>query len=482
MTRVLVTGATGYVGGRLVPRLLDDGHVVRCLVRSPGKLDQVSWRDRVEVIKGSVAGPLDVAMTDVDVAVYLVHGIGEGSDWVAKETRDAEHFRTAAETAGVGRIIYLGGMGRDDSSLSEHLASRHAVGRTLAAGPIPVTELRAAVIIGSGSASFEMLRYLVEVLPVMITPKWVATRTQPIAISDVLAYLVRAIEVSTPLSGVFEIGGPDVVSYAEMMAIYAEEAGLKRRRLIPVPVLTPRLSSHWVGLVTPVPASLARPLVDSLVNEVVVRDDRTLKALGPPVCTLREAIRLALGSTRSGEVPTAFTTADLQPFRPYETDPTWAGGTELVDERVATTSATPEALFTALSSLGGSKGWHSGEWLWRVRGYLDLIWGGPGLRRGRRHPSDLMVGDFVDFWRVDELDPPRFLRLHAEMLLPGDAWLEWSVEPTTTGSRLVQRARFKPRGLWGRAYWFSVLPFHGFVFPGLVKGVIRDAEGRRQGL
>jgi uncharacterized protein YbjT (DUF2867 family) len=476
MTRVLVTGATGYVGGRLVPRLLDDGLTVRCLVRSPAKLDRVSWRPRVEVVVGSVGGPLEAAMAGVDVAVYLVHGIGEGGDWAAKEARDAEHFRAAAEAAAVGRIVYLGGMGRDDASLSEHLASRHAVGRALAAGAIPVTELRAAVIIGSGSASFEMLRYLVEVLPVMITPKWVATRSQPIAISDVLDYLAKAIEAPEPLAGVFEIGGPDVVSYAQMMEIYAKEAGLTRRRLIPVPVLTPRLSSHWVGLVTPVPASLARPLVDSLVNEVTVQGGRTLEVLGAPRRSLREAIALALGRTRAGEVPTAFTAAELRPFRPYETDPAWAGGTELADERVVESSATPEELFAALSTLGGSKGWHAGEWLWRLRGLADLVWGGPGLRRGRRHPSDLVVGDYVDFWRVEALEAPRHLRLHAEMVLPGEAWLEWTVERTAEGSRLTQRARFKPRGLWGRAYWLAVLPFHGFVFPGLARGVVADAE------
>ena len=295
--RVLVTGSTGYVGGRLVPRLLDDGHAVRCLVRTPDKLVNAPWLDRVEVVRGAIDGPLDDAMAGISVAVYLVHGIGEGPDWVQKETRDAEHFRRAAERHGVQRIVYLGGMGADDAHLSQHLSSRHAVGRTLAAGAIPVTELRAAVIIGSGSASFEMLRYLVEVLPVMVTPKWVTTKSQPIAISDVLDYLVTAIDAPTPLTGVFEIGGPDVVSYAEMMAIYAQEAGLKRRRLIPVPVLTPRLSSHWVGIVTPVPAALARPLVDSLVNEVIVRDSATIDILGAPKRTLREAIRLALGVT-----------------------------------------------------------------------------------------------------------------------------------------------------------------------------------------
>ena len=476
MSRILVTGATGYVGGRLVPRLLSEGHIVRCLVRSPGKLNHVAWHDLVEIVKGEVGNIPAGAMGDIDAAIYLVHGIGDGEDWVAKEVRDAENFRRSAEAAGVSRIIYLGGMGADDPSLSEHLSSRHAVGLSLAAGAIPVTELRAAVIIGSGSASFEMLRYLVEVLPVMVTPKWVTTKSQPIAISDVLDYLVGAIEAPEPLKGIYEIGGPDVVSYAEMMAIYAQEAGLKRRRLIPVPVLTPRLSSHWVGIVTPVPASLARPLVASLVNEVVVRDTRTIEALGSPKRTLREAIHLALGRTRSGDVPTSFTAADLQPFRAYETDPSWAGGTELIDERTATTDASVEQVFAALCSLGGDTGWHSGEWLWRLRGFIDVLWGGPGIRRGRRDPHSLVIGDFVDFWRVEDLRAPEFLRLHAEMLLPGDAWLEWTVSGTPTGTTIVQRARFKPRGLWGRIYWYSVLPFHSLVFPGLLRGVIKQAR------
>jgi len=476
MSRVLVTGATGYVGGRLVPRLLDEGHLVRCLVRTPAKLSAAPWLADVEIVAGSVEGPLDVAMADVDVAVYLVHGIGDGSDWAAKESRDAEHFRQAAERAGVGRIIYLGGMGADDHSLSVHLSSRHDVGRTLAHGPIPVTELRAAVIIGSGSASFEMLRYLVEVLPVMVTPKWVKTLSQPIAISDVLTYLARVIAAPTPLAGVYEIGGPDVVSYARMMEIYAEEAGLPRRRLIPVPFLTPRLSSHWVGLVTPVPASLARPLVDSLVNEVVVRDSRTLDALGAPQRTLREAISLALGRTTRHDVPTSFSDADLQTFRAYATDPAWAGGTELRDVRHRDTTASAHEVFAAVCAVGGEKGWYSGEWLWRLRGLFDQIWGGPGLRRGRRHPSDLHVGDYVDFWRVDEIEPDQFVRLHAEMRLPGEAWLEWRITTSPRGTRLTQYARFKPRGLLGRLYWYAVAPFHGLVFPGLLRGIVHDAQ------
>ena len=475
MSRVLVTGATGYVGGRLVARLLENGHEVRCLVRTPQKLEKSDWLDRVDVVQGSVSGPLAEAMSGVDVALYLVHGIGDGPDWAAREVRDAAHFREAAEAAGVERIVYLGGMGVDGEGLSTHLASRHQVGKILADGPIPVTELRAAVIIGSGSTSFEMLRYLVEVLPVMVTPKWVATRSQPIAISDVLTYLEKVIDAPVPMPGVFEIGGPDVVSYAQMMALYAEEAGLTRRRLIPVPVLTPRLSSHWVGLVTPVPASLARPLVDSLVNEVVVRDTRTVDLLGPPERTLREAIRLALGVVRRDEVPTAFTDADLQPFRSYETDPAWAGGTELIDVRIQETTASPSRVFDSVTALGGDTGWHNGEWLWRMRGLVDQLWGGLGLRRGRRHPNDLHVGDYVDFWRVEALEAPTFVRLHAEMVLPGDAWLEWTIEATPNGSRVTQRARFKPRGLWGRIYWYGAAPFHFLVFPGLLRGIIENS-------
>ena len=461
-----------------MPRLLEEGHFVRCLVRNPEKLSHVSWHDDVQIVQGSVGGPLEDAMSDIDVAVYLVHGIGEGADWVERETADALNFRVAAHEASVERIIYLGGMGDDASALSDHLASRHSVGRTLAAGQIPVCELRAAVVIGSGSASFEMLRHLVEVLPVMITPKWVSTRSQPIAISDVLDYLVKVIEAPRALSGVYEIGGPDIVSYAQMMEIYAKEAGLNRRWLIPVPVLSPRLSSHWVGVVTPVPASLARPLVDSLVNEVIVRDTKTIDELGAPKRSLREAIHLALGATTRHDVPTAYTDAELRPFRSYETDPSWAGSTEVFDVREATSSATPEALYAEITSLGGAKGWHRGEWLWRARGLFDQIQGGPGLRRGRRHPSELVVGDYVDFWRVDELVPDRFVKFHAEMLLPGEAWLEWRIEPTATGTHVEQRARFKPRGLLGRAYWYAVVPFHSLVFPGLLSGIVDAAQHR----
>ncbi len=475
MSRVLVTGATGYVGGRLVPRLVREGHVVRCLVRNPAKLHGAEWVDNAQIVAGSIGGPLDEAMNDIDVAVFLVHRIGQGSDWAKEETRDAENFRRAAQRAGVSRIVYLGGMGADSSGLSEHLSSRHSVGKTLRDGPIPVCELRAAMIIGSGSASFEMLRYLVEVLPIMVTPKWVKTKCQPIAISDVLDYLMKAIGSVNALNGVYEIGGPDVVSYAQMMALYADIAGLTRRRLLPVPLLTPRLSSHWVGIVTPVPASLARPLVDSLVNEVVVRDTKTIDEMGPPQRTLREAIQLALGVSERGETPTTFSNADMNIFHSYETDPSWAGGTVFCDVRNRKTKASPEAVFESVTSLGGAKGWHNGKFLWRIRGIIDRLFGGPGLRRGRRDPVKLRVGDVVDFWRVQELVPGLYVKLHAEMLLPGDAFLEWSIEETSDGSSVQQTASYKPRGVFGRLYWLAVAPFHVYIFPGLLRGIVKDA-------
>ncbi len=342
---VLVTGASGYVGGRLVTELLGRGHRVRCAARDVRKLDAAIWRDQVEVIRADVGGDLTDAMADVDVAVFLVHSIGEGADWVAREQALAENFRTAAERAGVERIVYLGGLGDDHTELSKHLGSRHEVGRVLAAGSVECVELRAAAIIGSGSASFEMLRYLTEVLPVMVTPQWVRTECQPISIRDVLRYLVAVVEHEEPLAGVLEIGGPDVLSYADMMATYAEVAGLPRRRLLPVPVLSPRLSSLWVGLVTPVPAQLARPLVDSLVNRVVVTDHRAEERFPFARLSLTEAIRLAITNTASGKVPTKFDDASSPVWQSNSTDPDWTGGTVVSDVREQTTTADPHSVW-----------------------------------------------------------------------------------------------------------------------------------------
>jgi uncharacterized protein YbjT (DUF2867 family) len=446
---------------------------VRCLARTPAKLDAAVWRPAVEVALGDVGGDLSAAMDGVDVAVYLVHSIGQGDGWAAREVADAANFAAAATAAGVRRIVYLGGLGRDGDALSRHLQSRHEVGRVLAAAGPEVLELRAGVIIGSGSASFEMLRYLVEVLPVMVTPRWVETKCQPIAIADVVQLLAGAVLSETETGGIYEVGGPDVVSYAEMMALYAEVAGLARRRLVRVPLLTPRLSSHWVGLVTPVPVPLARELVESLVNEVVVQGRSATAAFSVEPMPLREAIARALAVTREGNAPTSFVDADLVLFRPTATDPDWSGGTVLKDVRTGWAAAPPDQVFAALAQIGGEKGWYSGEWLWWARGVLDQLVGGPGLRRGRR--PVLRTGDALDFWRVEELVPGARLRLHAEMRLPGEAWLGWELEAEGGGTKVTQSATFRPRGLWGRLYWLGVAPFHRFVFPGMLAGIIADA-------
>lgn len=474
MAHVLVTGATGYVGGRLVPALLDDGHRVTCLARTPAKLSAAPWHDAVTVVEGDVGHVSSEALRGVDVAVYLVHGIGQGPNWSENEKRDATHFGAACAAAGVNAIVYLGGLGDEESQLSEHLASRHDVGRLLGANGVPVTELRAGVIIGSGSASFEMLRYLVEVLPVMVTPRWIDTRCQPIGIADVITELRRAI--AQPRPGTFGIGGPDVVSYADMMESYARVAGLPRRRFFRVPFLTPGLSSHWIGLVTPVPVPLARELVESLVNEVVVTPGTESPYRANEPLGLDDAIGRALAATNEGRVPTSFTNADLADFRPSPTDPEWAGGTLRRDVRTRTTTLAPEVVFDAVSSLGGETGWLSGEWLWRIRGLIDQLIGGPGLRRGR--PPVLRIGDPLDYWRVEEIVPGAALGLYAEMRLPGQARLRWDVTRDGELTTITQTALFRPRGLLGRLYWWSVAPFHRFVFPGLLEGILRLAGQR----
>jgi uncharacterized protein YbjT (DUF2867 family) len=482
--RVLVAGATGYIGRRLVAELVSGGHEVRCLARKPDKLDAEPWRARVGVVTGDVLDPksLVAAFRDVDEAYYLVHSIGSQSDWQTRDRTAAENFRDAAADAGVEQIIYLGGLGDDaGGALSPHLASRHEVGRVLAAGPVPFTELRAAVVIGSGSASFEMLRHLVEVLPVMTTPRWVETRAQPIAVRDVLVYLVGVLGNADAYGRVFEIGGTDVVTYHEMMNLYAQVAGLRKRMIVPVPVLSPRLSSLWVGLVTPIPAGLARPLIDSLVNEVVVHDHAIDLVVPHQPIGCREAIELALRHVGDVDLSTRWTDAELygrNPADPMPADPDWAGATMFTDRQALHTHAMADALFREVCALGGDQGWLVGNWLWTVRGWMDRMVGGVGMRRGRRHPTDLRVGDVVDFWRVEALEPQRLLRLRAEMRLPGDAWLEWLMtpEPEGNGVLFVQRALFRPRGLFGRAYWYAVAPFHRFIFGPLARSIEQRAD------
>jgi uncharacterized protein YbjT (DUF2867 family) len=392
----------------------------------------------------------------------------------------ARTFREAADdTDGLEQIVYLGGLGdEDDARLSHHLRSRHEVGRVLAEGRVPVTELRAAVIIGSGSASFEMLRNLTDVLPVMITPRWVSTRCQPVAIRDVLHWLVAALATREARGRVLEMGGPDVVTYEEMMRTYAEEAQLRRRLVLRVPLLTPRLSSHWVGLVTPLPVGLAQPLIDSLVNEVVVRDASISEVMPHRPLPFRDAVALAIRRVEDLAVPSRWSDAALPgrtPADPLPTDPDWAGGTLLEDEQRAESSASVEQLYRTVAGIGGHRGWYVHDRLWTLRGTIDVLIGGVGMRRGRRHPDDLFVGDALDFWRVEAADEPEVLRLRAEMRLPGDAWLEWHMEPAGAGSVLHQRAVFHPKGLLGRAYWYALVPFHALIFGQLCRRLAQEA-------
>lgn len=482
--KVAVIGSTGYVGGRLVPELLAAGHDVRCLARTPERLANVAWRSDVEVMAADVLDQdsLDSALTGIEAVYYLVHAMGHDGDFEKTDRAGAENTRTAAERAGVSRIVYLGGLGEDDPEhLSPHLASRHEVGHVLASGTIPVTELRAAVIIGSGSASFEMLRHLAEVLPAMICPRWVtSTQCQPIAIADVLHYLVAVLGEPDTAGEILEIGGPDVLTYRDMMDRYSALAGLKKRLIIPVPLLTPRLSSHWVNLVTPLPYGLARPLVDSLINDVVVHPERDVRRyVDHEPYTLDEAIERALAVVGGMEIKTSWmdsaatnTAASQMPL-----DPDWAGGTVYQNLQEIESEAGPTALFAAVSGIGGDRGWYVVNPLWTLRGVLDKLIGGVGMRRGRRHPDDLRVGDALDFFRVEAYEPPNLLRLRAEMKVPGDAWLEWRISDRDTGgSHVRQLARFHPRGVAGRAYWWVLLPIHKIIWKQLALRLAAAAE------
>lgn len=482
----LVTGASGYIGGRLVPELLKAGHRVRCLARSPDKLRDHPWAGEVETVRGDVtdADSVAAAMHGIDVAYYLVHALAGGSGFEETDRRAARVFAEQAHAAGVRRIVYLGGLTPPDvpeGSLSPHLRSRAEVGRIFLDAPVPATVLQAAVVIGSGSASFEMLRYLTERLPVMVTPRWVNTRTQPIGVRDVLRYLVGSATMPADVDRAFDIGGPDVLTYQDMMRRYATVGGLRRRLIVPVPVLTPRLSSLWIGLVTPVPAAIARPLTESLRHEVVCREHDIARyvpdAPGRPL-PFDEALALALRRVREAQVATRWSSAAVPgaPSDPLPTDPDWAGGSLYQDERQLPVDASREALWKVIEGIGGDNGWYSFPLAWAVRGWLDRFVGGVGLRRGRRDAEHLRAGDSLDFWRVEEIEPGRLLRLRAEMRLPGLAWLEMYAETDVEGrTRYRQRALFHPRGLPGHAYWWSVAPFHAAVFGGMARNITQAA-------
>ncbi|MER5346697.1 SDR family oxidoreductase [Streptomyces mirabilis] len=484
--RCLVTGATGYIGGRLVPELLEAGHRVRCLARSPAKLRDYPWSGDAEVVRGDVtdAGSVAEALRGIDVAYYLVHALGTGRDFEETDRKAARIFGEQARAAGVSRIVYLGGLtpeGVPEERLSPHLRSRAEVGRILLESGVPTTVLRAAVIIGSGSASFEMLRYLTERLPVMVTPRWVRTRIQPIGVRDVLRTLVGSARMPAEVNRAFDIGGPEVLTYLEMMQRYAAVAGLPRRLILPVPVLTPGLSSHWVGLVTPVPASIARPLTESLRHEVVCREHDIARYVPDPPGRpfgFDEAVSLALQRVRDAQVTTRWSSASVPgaPSDPLPTDPDWAGGSLYTDQRERCVDAPPAALWRVIEGIGGENGWYSFPPAWALRGRLDRLVGGVGLRRGRRDAARLRVGDSLDFWRVEEIEPGRLLRLRAEMRLPGLAWLEMYAEAgAESGSRYRQRALFHPHGLLGHAYWWSISPFHAVVFGGMARNIAKAA-------
>ncbi|GLU49741.1 SDR family oxidoreductase [Nocardiopsis ansamitocini] len=479
--RVLVTGATGYIGGRLVPELLEAGHEVRCLARSPERLRDHPWRADVEVVQGDVLErtSLDAALDGVDVAYYLVHAMGGGPSFAQLDRESAQTFADAACSAGVERIVYLGGLTPQGEQLSPHLRSRAQVGEIFLAASVPAVVLKAAIILGSGSASFEMLRYLTERLPVMTTPRWVSNRIQPIAVRDVLRLLVKSASLPEDVNRAFDIGGHDVFTYTEMIQRFARVASIPKRMIIPLPVLSPGLSSLWVGTITPVPGSIARPLVESLRHEVVCREDDLADLLDDHErLSFDEAVRLALARIREARVATRWSSAawPTAPSDPLPTDPDWAGGSLYEDKRERVVAASRDTLWRVIEGIGGDNGWYSWPLAWAARGWLDRLSGGVGLRRGRRDPTRLRNGESLDFWRVEAIERGSLLRLRAEMRLPGLAWFELRAAERDGATVYSQRALFHPRGLGGHLYWWGVTPFHGIIFGSMARNIAAKAE------
>jgi uncharacterized protein YbjT (DUF2867 family) len=430
-----------------------------------------------EIVAGDVSDPasLTPALAGIDSAYYLIHSMGEAGGFEDADRRGAQAFGRAAREAGVRRVVYLGGLGRG-ADLSPHLASRQEVGRILRESQVPTIELRASIILGSGSLSFEMIRALVEKLPVMIIPRWVRRHAQPIAIEDVIRYLLEALTLPPQVAGVFEIGGAECASYLEIMREYARARRL-RRFMIPVPVLTPRLSSLWLGLVTPIYARIGRQLIDSIQYDTVVTEDRAGRVFAVRPLGLRAAIARALVNEDRDVAETRWSDA-ASSSGPAQR---WGGvrfGSRLVDSRTVRVAVPPAAAFHPITRLGGRVGWYYGTWLWRLRGWLDLLVGGPGLQRGRRHPEHLAPGDTLDWWRVDAVEPPRLLRLRAEMRVPGRAWLQFEVDPGPGGSRIQQTAVFDPVGILGLADWYALYPLHSRVFSGMLRGIARAAAAQ----
>ncbi len=483
--KILVTGATGYVGGRLVPRLLDLGYPVRALVRSAKKIEGRYWakHENLEICEGDLfdLDTLQEAAQGCSAAYYLVHSMdGQGRAFASKDAEAARNMVIVAEREKLKRIIYLSGLGDPKSKLSEHLRSRQEVGEILKAGSVPVTILRAGMIIGSGSASFEIMRYLVERLPVMLTPRWVNTPCQPIAIRNVLNYLIGCLEVKETEGETFDIGGPEVSTYQEMMNLYAEEAGLPKRFIVSLPFFTAKLSSYWVEFITPIPRALTRPLAEGLINPVLCQEERIRALIPQELFTCREAMQRALMRMKLDEVETHWT--DAGSFRPpewtYSGDPDWSGGNTFYDCRRIELAASATEIWPILTQIGDKNGWYYGDWLWQLRGMIDKLIGGVGLGRGRRSGGEPRVGDVIDFWRVARVEQDRHLVLQAEMKLPGEALLEFRLKSLPNGhTELGQIARFRPRGLTGLAYWYAVTPLHYFVFNGMLRGIAKTLGG-----
>ncbi len=471
---ILLTGATGYIGGRLLRLLEQQNYRVRCLARRPEAVRQTA-NASTEVVAGDVLDrpSLDDALRGVEAAYYLVHSMGSSGSFVEADRLAARNFGQAAKACGVRRIVYVGGLGSEQEELSLHLRSRQEVGRILRESGVPVLEFRASIVIGSGSLSFEMIRALVERLPIMITPRWVGVMAQPIAIDDLLEYLLAALRLPVSQYAVYEIGGADRVCYADIMREYARQRGL-RIRMLPVPALTPYLSSLWLGLVTPLYARIGRKLIESIIHPTVVRDDAALRTFAVRPIGIEEAIRRALSHEERGFAETRWSDALSSSGEP----PSWGGvrfGTRLVDSRTVRVAAPAAVAFAAIQAIGGDTGWYRWNWLWRLRGLLDMLVGGVGMRRGRPHPTLLRVGDTVDFWRVEALEPNRRLRLAAEMKLPGRAWLEFEVASEGPSTTIQQTAIFDPVGWFGRLYWYTLFPLHQLVFAGMLRGIANEA-------
>jgi len=482
--RCLVTGVTGYIGGRLVPELLNKGYHVRVLSRDTNRLQGRSWIDDVEVVEADVLQPetLPAALKDIDVAYYLIHSMSgkSSAEFHDRDIQAARNFGNIAKQQNVYRILYLGGLGDPSDQLSEHLASRQKTGSILRESGVSVTEFRAAIVVGSGSKSFEMVRYLTERVPLMVCPSWVYSKVQPIAIRNVLQYLVSAIEKPQTRDEIIEIGGSSVITYADMMKIYAEVNELKRI-LIPVPVLSPTLSSHWVHWMTPIPASLARPLIEGLKNDVIVQSDKAQK-LFPEISPLsyKRAVELAIARIDTDDVETTWNDALISSKGDEEPVILKTKEGLNIERRIKTVHVPSQQVFETFSSLGGEKGWPVFQWAWKLRGILDRLVGGVGFRRGRRHPKELRVGDALDFWRVEAIKPGELLRLRAEMKLPGKAWLEFqAIEQDTETTKLVQTAYFAPKGLLGLLYWYGIYPLHSLIFSRMIERLAEQSENNK---